>query len=243
MSRQSCAPWTEDPEELEIFAGLPAVLRLLRLEDGASPEHLDEALALPRGSYAAYEWALTAPLLGTLDRILVLFEQELRGLQRKLQATRWIDWPPGCGGADEEQPDDEDPLPSAEDFRRAFDVMRDLEGWPASPSQPRENGFESFAEALGWLRRFFGLSHEELAGITRLSARTIRILEAGGREPRSDTRFMIGRWLQPLFNQRLITAGHRGVSPFWDPPRHSVLPAAEVRERKTSPGEGESRET
>lgn len=237
MNRQSCAPWTEDPQEMEVFAGLPAVLRLLRLEVGASPEHLDEALELARGSYAAYEWALTAPLLGTLDRILVFFEEELWGLQRKLEAMRWIDWPPGGGGADKAQPDEEDPLPSAEDFRRAFEVMRDLEGWPASPSEPREHGFESFAEALGWLRRFFGLSHEELAGIASLSARTIRTLEAGGRKPQSDTRFAIGRWLQPLFNQRLITAGHRGVGPFWDPPHFEADPPEVPSEPQAPPDE------
>jgi transcriptional regulator with XRE-family HTH domain len=229
MNRQSCAPWTEEPQEMEVFAGLPAVLRLLRLEAGASPARLDEALELPRGSYAAYERALNAPLLGTLDRILVLFDEKLWGLQGKLEAMRWIDWPPGGGGAEEEQSDDGDPLPSAEDFRKAFDVIRNFEGWPASASQPREHRFESFAEALGWLRGFFGLSPEELAGITSLSARTIRILEAGARNPRRDTRSAIGRWLQPLFNQKLIAAGNPGVGPFWNPP-HFEAATPEVAE-------------
>lgn len=116
MSRQSCAEGTENPQDFTLFAGLPAVLRLLRLADGASPEQLDLALELEPGSYATYESGLTAPLLGTLDRILDLFEEELGGLQGKLEAMRGIDWPPGGDLGDEEQP--EEPGLAAE--RRRF---------------------------------------------------------------------------------------------------------------------------
>lgn len=77
----------------------------------------------------------------------------------------------------------------------------------------------SFAEALSWLRVFFGLSPGELAEIAGLSASTIRALEGGRRSPRRDTCYLIARRLQTLFNQELICAGHRGVRAFWDPPR------------------------
>lgn len=153
--------WTEDPERFDVFARLPAVMRLLRMEAGESPEQLDVRLELPRGSYAAYEWALTAPLLGTLDRFLVLFELDLSALQRKLRAMRWIDWPPSDAGSEEGAV--EGAFRSAEEFALASAVMfgfKELSwGRPGLPV----GGFTSFAEALSWLRVFFGLSPAELA--------------------------------------------------------------------------------
>lgn len=115
--------------------------------------------------------------------------------------------------------------------------MRDLEAWPSGRAGRRDHGFESFAEGLGWLRGFFGLSCEDLAALTGLSPRTIRSLEADGRKPRRDTRFLIGRRLQPLFNQKLIYAGYRGVRPFWDPPRHDGASAAAPSGAQASPSE------
>jgi hypothetical protein len=47
---QGGVPWTEDPERFDVFARLPAVMRLLRMEAGESPAQLDVRLGLPRGS-------------------------------------------------------------------------------------------------------------------------------------------------------------------------------------------------
>lgn len=219
MERQSGVQWAERPESFEVFAGLPAALRLLRMEVGKSPEQLDVRLGLTRGTYASYEWALTAPLLGGLDRFLVLFDLGLTGLQQKLRAMQKIDWPPGGDGGGEE-PEKEAAWPSAEEFARAREVIHGFEELSRGPSRRQAHPVASFGESLFWLRVFFGLSSDELADIAGLSPATIRAHEPGGRTPRSDTSYLIARNLQTPFNQRLICAGHFGVRAFWSPPRH-----------------------
>lgn len=78
-----------DPRTFRNFAPLPAVLLFLRLERSLRPLEMDLALHLPHGSYRSYEMGLTAPALGTLDRILAFFHLGLRALDEKL----WQDGP------------------------------------------------------------------------------------------------------------------------------------------------------
>lgn len=218
--RRSDVQSTEDLQSFEHFAGLPAVLRLLRMEVAETPEQLDARLRLPRGSYAAYESALTVPLLGTLDRFLVLFELDLTGLEGKLRAMQKIAWPPRGDGAVEKEPKRETAWPSAEEFARARQVIHGFEELSRGPSRQEAHPVETFGESLSWLRVFFSLTPEELAAIAGLSPSTIRLLEEGGRRPRSDTSYLIARNLQTPFNQRLICAGYLGIRAFWNPPRY-----------------------
>jgi DNA-binding XRE family transcriptional regulator len=130
---------------------------------------------------------------------------------------QWIDWPPSDAGSEEGAV--EGVFRSAEEFAQASAVLRGFEelSWDGE-GQP-VGGFTSFAEALSWLRDFFGLSPGELAEIAGLSAKTIRALEGGRRRPQRDTCYLIARRLQTPFNQNLICAGHRGICALWEPPR------------------------
>ena len=226
--------------DLKLFATLPVVLRFLRVERGAETEELEAALGLTSGLYGFMELGLT-PSLGILDRILVYFDLNLSTLDRRLKAMEGVRWPPGTlreqmAREAAAQRADRAPSLTTENFNRASEVIRDFEYRDfVSPERwrPAEHGFESFAEALRWLRGFLRLDEAELAKMADVKPLTIRVLEAGKRQPTKDTRFAIGRFVQPTYNDLLANAGALGARPCWDPPRREVYEDRMQREPTT----------
>jgi len=78
------------PEELQVFAGLGAVLRQLRRRARLTQGDLAAATALTRAMISAYENARTLPSLPTLDRILAALGVSLTDLGRELEVERRV---------------------------------------------------------------------------------------------------------------------------------------------------------
>lgn len=208
-------------DDYELFDRLPIVLRFLRLERGAEPEELDSALRLSSGTYERCESGMAIPSLAMLDRILVHFNLDLMVLGRRLEALAEVRWP-SLREPTRKEKGDRTPGPSAEDFLRASEVIRDFElSHIISPERWRTpaHGFASFGDALRWLRGFLCLSEDEVAKLAGLTTRSIRTLEAGKRQPSKDTRYAIGRFVQPIYNDLLAASGVVGARPYWDPPQ------------------------
>jgi transcriptional regulator with XRE-family HTH domain len=207
-------------DDYELFDALPIVLRFLRLEKGAEPEKLDSTLRLSFGTYASFESGMAIPSLAILDRILVYFSLDLTDLGRRLKALAEVRWP-SLREPTRNEEGNRTPWPSADDFLRASEVIRDFElSHIINPERwrPPAHGFASFGEALRWLRGFLHLSEDEVAKLAGLTTRSIRTLEAGKRQPSKDTRYSIGRFVQPIYNNLLAASGVVGVRPYWDPP-------------------------